>query len=105
MRTLRTLICCLGLAALVPAGVDAQHQHDAGTPPQRLGTVHFDTSCEAAVQSEFDRGVALLHSFWFSAAIDSFNKVVAKDPGCAMAQWGIAMSWWGNPFGGFRSPA
>ena len=105
MRTSRTLICCLGLAALVPAGIDAQHQHDAGTPPQRLGTVHFATSCEAAVQSEFDRGVALLHSFWFSAAIDSFNKVVAADPGCAMAQWGIAMSWWGNPFGGFRSPA
>jgi tetratricopeptide (TPR) repeat protein len=76
-----------------------------GAAPQRLGTVRFATSCDAAVKDEFNRGVALLHSFWFSAAIETFNKVLAKDPGCAMAHWGIAMSWWGNPFGGFRSPA
>jgi hypothetical protein len=66
--------------------------------------VHFATSCSTAVAQEFDRGVALLHSFWFSAAIDAFNTVLKNDPSCAMAQWGIAMSWWGNPFGGFRSP-
>jgi tetratricopeptide (TPR) repeat protein len=84
--------------------VAAQAQHDHGNPTGQLGTVHFTTSCSKAVTSEFDRGVALLHSFWFSAAIDAFNGVLKNDPSCAMANWGIAMSWWGNPFGGFRSP-
>jgi hypothetical protein len=46
----------------------------------------------------------MLHSFWFSAAIKAFQDVASKDPACAMSQWGIAMSWWGNPFGGFRTP-
>jgi hypothetical protein len=81
----------------------AQDQHEHGTPATRLGRVHFSTSCSPAVQNEFDRGVALLHSFWFSAGIDAFKKVLAADPACAMAEWGIAMSWWSNPFGGFRS--
>jgi hypothetical protein len=100
------------LAPLVVAGVlfgqsglsVAQEAHDHGAPTGRLGTVHFATSCSAAVQKTFDSGVAMLHSFWFSAAIDAFDSVLKTDPTCAMAQWGIAMSWWGNPFGGFRSP-
>src|SRR5262249_37451140 len=49
------------------------------------------------------RAVALLHSFWFSAAIDGFKGVLAKDPSCAMADWGIALSRWGNPFSQTRS--
>jgi len=82
-----------------------QHEHDmAGASPGRLGTVHFATSCSPDVEKELDRGVALLHSFWFSAAIEVFSGVPQKDPGCAMAHWGIAMSWWGNPFAGFRTP-
>jgi tetratricopeptide (TPR) repeat protein len=91
--------------SLAPAtSFGSQVQHDHGSPTGRLGTVHFANSCSKAVAQEFDRGVALLHSFWFSAAIDAFNGVLKNDPGCAMAYWGIAMSWWGNPFGGFRSP-
>jgi len=94
----------VGLAAVIlvmPA--IAQHDHaESAELPGRLGSVHFPTSCNAEVQNDFDRSVALLHSFWFSAAIRSFTEVAAKDPGCAMAHWGIAMSWWGNPFGGFR---
>lgn len=93
------------IAALSAGAADAPHQHDVTASAQRLGTVHFATSCNPAVQAEFDRGVALLHSFWFSAAIDRFEQVLAQDSRCAMAQWGIAMSWWGNPFGGFRSAA
>ena len=50
--------------------------------------------CRAA----FNRGVALLHSFWFSASIEGFNEVLQLDPSCVMANWGIAMSEWGNPF-------
>jgi hypothetical protein len=82
-----------------PATQDHAH-HPAG----RLGTVHFETSCTPATRAAFDRGVALLHSFWFSAAIDAFNEVLKADRSCAMAHWGIAMSWWSNPFGTTRSP-
>src|SRR4051794_10377669 len=90
--------------SVLAAGSAAQQPHEHAVSAARLGAVHFDTSCAAAVKQDFDHGVALLHSFWFSAAIQSFNTVVAADPTCAIAQWGIAMSWWGNPFAGFRSP-
>lgn len=104
LRTVATA-ALLWSVSLAPALAGQQpDKHDHGTPPGRLGTVHFATSCAPAAQSEFDRGVALLHSFWFSAAIESFNAVLKRDPACAMAHWGIAMSWWSNPFGGFRSP-
>jgi hypothetical protein len=99
-----SFVVALVLCAFVLRAAALQDQHDHGNPTGRLGTVHFATSCNTAVAQEFDRGVALLHSFWFSAAIEAFNNVLATDPNCAMAHWGIAMSWWGNPFGGFRSP-
>jgi hypothetical protein len=98
-----SIVVALVLSVFALRGL-AQEQHDHGSPTGRLGTVHFATSCNPAVAQEFDRGVALLHSFWFSAAIEAFSGVLKNDPGCAMAHWGIAMSWWGNPFGGFRSP-
>lgn len=88
--------------AIVSAG-QQQDQHDHGGTPGRLGAVHMATSCTPAVQKDFDRGVALLHSFWFSAAIQSFNTVLKGDPRCVMAYWGIAMSAWSNPFANFRS--
>jgi tetratricopeptide (TPR) repeat protein len=78
----------------------AQHEHPA---PEKLGRVHFATSCSPAVAAGFDRAVALLHSFSFSTAKAAFEEVAAKDPGCAMAHWGIAMTHWGNPFAGLRS--
>ena len=71
--------------------------------PERLGTVHFATSCRADVQPAFDRAVALLHSFWFTQAREAFTGVLEKDPGCAIADWGIALTYFGNPFGVNRS--
>ena len=103
MRGLAVLLLGLAIGVGSARTAEAQHQHESGAAAQGLGKVHFDTSCSREVTADFDRGVALLHSFWFSAAIETFDKVVAKDPGCAMAHWGIAMSWWGNPFAGFRS--
>ena len=91
-------------AAQTPSPPQPPVTHDHGAPAGRLGSVHFATSCAAAVQPEFDRGVAQLHSFWFSAAVASFDSVLDSDPKCVMAHWGIAMSWWSNPFAGFRSP-
>jgi Tfp pilus assembly protein PilF len=66
---------------------------------EKLGAVHFATSCNAAAQKEFDRAVALLHSFQFNHAIQGFNVALKQDPSCAIAHWGIALSEWSNPFG------
>jgi hypothetical protein len=71
---------------------------------ERLGKVHFETSCTAPVREEFDHAMALLHSFEFTDAAAGFNQVLSADPSCGIAQWGVAMSAWGNPFGGLRSP-
>ena len=87
-----------------PSAGQQPAQHDHPAPAGGLGAVHFETSCAPDTRQEFDRGIALLHSFWFSAAIESFNTVLKGDPRCVMAHWGIAMSWWSNPFAGVRSP-
>ncbi|MBI4011821.1 MAG: hypothetical protein HY359_05905, partial [Candidatus Rokubacteria bacterium] len=68
--------------------------------PERLGKVHFPTSCSAAVQPPFDRAVALLHSFWFGEAIKGFQAVAQADPSCGIAHWGAAVAWLGNPLAG-----
>jgi len=59
---------------------------------ERLGSVSFEASCAAAVRADFSRGVALLHDFWYAEATPQFARIVAADPSCAMAHWGIAMS-------------
>src|SRR5438132_1182327 len=85
------------------AAAAQEHEH-AGGPTEKLGTVHFATSCSQPAQPTFDRSVALLHSFEFAHAIDGFTATLTADPACAIAQWGIALSRWGNPFGvGLRS--
>jgi tetratricopeptide (TPR) repeat protein len=58
------------------------------------GTVDFKVSGAPEVRPEFIRGVALLHSFFYEEARRIFTEVAARDPNCAMAQWGIAMTWW-----------
>src|SRR5437762_5376722 len=58
------------------------------------GKVNFPITCAPSVQSEFSRGVALLHSFFYEEARRVFTSVAERDPTCAMAQWGIAMTWW-----------
>src|SRR5256885_2258034 len=58
------------------------------------GKVEFPISCPPSVESEFSRGVALLHSFFYEEARRVFTSVAERDPKCAMAQWGIAMTWW-----------
>ena len=66
---------------------------------ESLGTVHFPTSCSAEVQPQFNRAIALLHSFWFQAAIDAFEEVLEVDSSCGISYWGIALATWGNPIG------
>ena len=94
------------LFAAAGRAVSQDHVHTPGALPEKLGTVHFQTSCNPAVAPQFDRAVTLLHSFEFGASIRSFADVFAADSGCAMAQWGIALSRWSNPMAaGRRTPA
>jgi tetratricopeptide (TPR) repeat protein len=72
---------------------DEGHHHEELTTDQ-LGTVHFPVSCAAEVQKPFERGVALLHSFWYEEAKKEFEQIAKDDPKCAIAHWGIAMSIW-----------
>jgi len=75
-----------------PCFLVAQEEHSHSTPEQ-LGKVSFPISCLPVVQQPFERGVALLHSFAYSAAESAFRTVAQKDARCVMAHWGIAMSY------------
>ena len=97
----RTALFLLGFTGL-GFSQTMQHHHPAqvNVPEEildHLGQVNFPISCSVEAQPSFNRGVALLHSFWYEEARNSFNSVVAKDPNCAMAFWGLAMSEW-RPF-------
>ncbi len=95
----------LVLCALLARGLVFAQAHDHASP-ENLGKVIFSTSCSSAAQPQFNRAVALMHSFQFARAIEAFNAILASDPSCAIAYWGIALSNWGNPFAaGLKSPA
>jgi len=101
----RMKTCAFTLAVMLAASAAAQdHEHGASTSEQ-LGTVSFATSCSAAAQPRFNRAVALLHSFEFGRATAAFTSTLEADPSCAVAEWGIALSAWGNPFGVGIRPA
>ena len=95
MFTRRVLSGC-AIFLLAASGIAQEHQHGKG---EKLGAVHFATSCSAEAQKQFDRAVALLHSFQFNHAIQGFNAALKSDPTCGIANWGIALSQWSNPFG------
>src|SRR5262245_10684753 len=84
----------LGLAAIVSAACCMQSAHAAD---KQLGRVHFSTSCKPAAQKLFDRGMLYQHSFWYSAAKRTFEEVLKADAECAIAYWGIALSYLYNP--------
>lgn len=82
--------------------ISQDHVH--GTT-ERLGTVHFATSCNETAQKEFDRAVALLHSFQFKVAIEGFQAARKNDATCGITDWGIGLSQWSNPFAaGMKDP-
>jgi hypothetical protein len=77
------------MAAAFTGGAFAQQD-------EKLGKVSFPTSCSLDVQAEFERGVAMLHSYWFNYARKTFEGVLQRDPTCAIAYWGVAMDLLGN---------
>ncbi len=82
---LQARLICVVFAAILCFGAEKP-----GTG--ELGTVSFPTSCAGSVQPSFERGIALLHSFGYSEARQQFEEIERRDPGCAMAYWGEAMS-------------
>ncbi len=88
------LLFCSLLVLATFADDDKNHPHHEDLTTSQLGTVVFPVSCAPAVQKPFERGVALLHSFWYEEAEKEFRQVTAGDSPCAMAHWGVAMSLW-----------
>jgi tetratricopeptide (TPR) repeat protein len=82
----------LALLLVLPASSAAQDAHNHAAP-EKLGVVSFPISCQPEVQQQFDRGVALLHSFAYADARSAFQAVATQDEHCAMAHWGIAMTY------------
>lgn len=82
------LAAAVTLAAAQSSAVAQTERH----PDEHLGTVSFPVSCAPSVQESFNRGVALLHDFWYSEANAQFKRVADADPSCAMAHWGLAMT-------------
>src|ERR1700752_2990029 len=72
----------------------------AARAEERLGEVNFSISCSPAAQAQFNRAVALLHSFFFPETVKAFSAVAEMEPSCAMAYWGIAISQRPNPLVG-----
>src|SRR5689334_16698241 len=88
-----------GIAALLlSSGIARSHDEHAGHG--QVGEVNFANSCAPAIQADLARGVAMLHSFWYSAGEQTFRDVLAKDPACAIAAWGIASLLMSNPLNG-----
>src|SRR5262245_32177396 len=87
-------VACASIMASIafPAPVFAQDESD-----QRLGTVHFETSCNEVAQRRFDRAMRYQHSFWYRESKELFEEVLKADPDCGIAYWGIALSLLNNP--------
>jgi tetratricopeptide (TPR) repeat protein len=85
----KSLIIIAGLTAVLSCSAFGQQD-------EKLGKLTFPTSCDPKVQAEFERAVAMIHSYWFLIARRTFEGVLRQDPNCAMAYWGIALDLLGN---------
>jgi tetratricopeptide (TPR) repeat protein len=94
IRTSFAASIAVAATAWISSGPPALSQEETD---QRLGTVHFDTSCNEAAQRRFDRGMRYQHSFWYRESKEIFEEVLKADPECGIAYWGIALSLLNNP--------
>jgi tetratricopeptide repeat protein len=83
--------------ATILVGISFAHPALAQTEDDKLGKVHFETSCSAEAQKLFDRGMLYQHSFWYRASQKMFEGTLKADPSCGIAYWGIALSLLWNP--------
>jgi hypothetical protein len=87
----------LSSALMAAACVSLAQPAHAQSVDQKLGKVHFETSCAPEAAAAFDKGMLYQHSFWYRASQREFNNALKADPGCAIAYWGIALSLLWNP--------
>jgi tetratricopeptide (TPR) repeat protein len=89
-----SLFAFVAFAGTAVADDDQIHHHHEDLTSGQLGTVTFPVSCAPDVRKPFERGLALLHSFWYEEAEKEFMQIAGDDPHCVMAHWGVAMSLW-----------
>ena len=92
------------VAALFAVSAFAHDDDAAGQSAQKLGKVNFPSSCSPKVREKVTRGVAMLHSFWWSQGEATFQEIANEDPNCAIAAWGFASILMYNPFVGVVPP-
>ena len=94
-RLLLSGLCVLPLALAACADTtDVEKPSDTAESADVVGDVRFETSCAEDVQAAFDSAVATLHSFEFDEARGMFEAIASEDPDCAMATWGVAMTYY-----------
>jgi len=96
MKPLAVALLITPLAAVALAQHESVERLNPGLE-EGLGRVHMEITCSPNVSVEFDRALALLHNFWYARSLEYFNRVIKKDPECAMAYWGAAMTY-NHPF-------
>jgi len=97
MRTACSVLTALISALCLVASVWADADPATRKNPEQLGRVLFKTSCSPEAQKQFERALAMLHSFFFPETIKTFSEIPETDPSCAIAYWGIAISQRPNP--------
>jgi hypothetical protein len=95
MNSVRSFVLLTVLAFLFPP---------IGIAQEQLGKVNFPVSCSPKAQEQFERGVAMLHSYWFTQGGKTFEAIVREEPSCVMAYWGLAVNLLGNSLVGPPSP-
>src|SRR5438874_6963283 len=96
MKHVRQCALVLGVAFAVTTAA-AAHEDDAKARGEKLGRVVFKTSCSPEAQKQFERALAMQHSFFFPETVKAFTAIPETDPSCAIAYWGIAISQRPNP--------
>src|SRR5215469_10674704 len=91
-RLLPVFLLVIFFSAVAVLADEGMHHEDLTSA--QVGRVNFPISCAPAMQKPFERGVALLHSFWYEEAEKEFKQIGRDDPECAVAHWGVAMSLW-----------
>jgi hypothetical protein len=89
-----TLLAVLLGSSILSAVTFAQESSGSAAAFPHLGKVDFPTSCSAQVQPILEKGLALLHSFQYEEAQQTFAEVQSRDAKCAMAHWGAAMAFY-----------
>jgi tetratricopeptide (TPR) repeat protein len=103
---MKTIPWILAFSLILSSSAALAHEEDDAQrgQPEQLGEVSFPISCSAQAQKDFDRGMALFHSFWWDEAAKTFGGITQKEPDCAIGYWGSALTALGNLYAGPTPP-